>query len=175
MPGLTQLIAMLAAFLVLIHANPSDNGPCYFTVIQVVNPKHIRRSPEYLYARALSKYGQDHSALVARDMLQLNGSVIATPEKDDESFLSPITIGNQTMLVNIDTGSADFWVFSSLLPEDQRKGHVYYTPGPDATKLDNYNWSVTYGDGTFAQGEVFLDNVTLGGVSVHSQAVEAAT
>ncbi|EEP79408.1 predicted protein [Uncinocarpus reesii 1704] len=175
MAGIKELIVVFVTFSLCIHSVLSENGTYHFTIKQVPNPKPIARSPEDLYSRALGKYGyQDHS-LAARYLSRTNSSVPAIPEPDDESFLSPVRVGSQTMLVNIDTGSADLWVFSSLLPKEQREGHTYYTPSLSAVELKNYTWEILYGDGTSALGKVFRDNVTLGSISVGQQAVEAAT
>ncbi|KAI1921795.1 hypothetical protein LOZ12_002140 [Ophidiomyces ophidiicola] len=175
MARINLFIVALAALVIVIRAVPVGVPALHFTLRQVPNPEHIARSPEEIYARALAKYGYDSPAILIRESAPLNGSVITNPEKDDESYLSPVTVGGQTMLVNIDTGSSDFWVFSSLLRQNQKEGHIIYTPGPEARELVNHTWDIGYGDGSFAFGKVFLDKVELGGISVPDQAVEAAT
>ena len=39
-----------------------------------------------------------------------SGSVVANPMLHDSEYLSPVTIGGQTMNLDIDTGSADLYV-----------------------------------------------------------------
>lgn len=66
------------------------------------------------------------------------------------------------------------WVFSSQTPSSERGSHSYYTPGSTAQKLSGYTWDISYGDGSSASGDVYLDTVTVGGVTFSKQAVEAA-
>lgn len=49
-----------------------------------------------------------------------------------------------------------------------------YNPSTSGTELSGYTWSISYGDGSGASGNVFTDSVTVGGVNAPSQAVEAA-
>ena len=59
--------------------------------------------------------------LVAADFLQAEGF-----------YLSPLTIGEgsqaKTFILDVDTGSPDLWVFSTLLSPDQRGIHNLYDP-----------------------------------------------
>ena len=41
------------------------------------------------------------------------GSVVANPMLHDSQYLSPVTIGGQTMNLDVDTGSADLYVPST--------------------------------------------------------------
>jgi aspergillopepsin I len=69
------------------------------------------------------------------------------------------------------------WVFSSELPTAQRQGHDFYDPSKSSTaqELKGASWKITYGDGSGASGNVYLDTVNVGGVTVTSQAVELAS
>ena len=58
------------------------------------------------------------------------GIVTATPEQGDVEYLSPVTIGGQTINMDFDTGSSDLWVFSTGLNAASQAGHTNY----DATK-----------------------------------------
>ena len=65
-------------------------------------------------------------------------------------------------------------MFSSQLDAKSQKSHDIYTPGPGAVELQNHTWHIMYADGSTAGGNVYLDKVTIGGLTVPNQAVEAA-
>lgn len=67
------------------------------------------------------------------------------------------------------------WVFSDQLPPTEQTGHDVYTPSSNATKMNGYSWSISYGDGSHASGDVLKDVVDVGGVTAQRQAVEAAS
>jgi aspergillopepsin I len=68
------------------------------------------------------------------------------------------------------------WVFSSELPRAQQSGHSVYNPSKSDTaeELEGATWNITYGDGSGASGNVYLDTVNVGGTEVTKQAVELA-
>lgn len=68
------------------------------------------------------------------------------------------------------------WVFSTELPSSESSGHNLYNPSDSssAQQLNGETWQISYGDGSGANGNVYADTVTIGGVTVTSQAVEAA-
>lgn len=68
------------------------------------------------------------------------------------------------------------WVFSSELSAQYQRGHSVYSPSKSKTskKLSGSSWKISYGDGSSASGDVYTDNVTVGGITVKAQAVEAA-
>lgn len=107
------------------------------------------------------------------------GSASATPEEYDVEYLTPVQIGNppQTLMLDFDTGSADLWVYSSATPASDVNGQQVYTPGASNTssKVQGSTWDISYGDGSSSSGDVYYDNVTVGGLSVYPMAVEAAT
>lgn len=105
------------------------------------------------------------------------GLVTATPEKGDIEYLSPVNIGGQVLNLDFDSGSSDLWVFSTQLPAASRQGHVAYDPTKSATfkMIQGATFSISYGDGSGAAGNVGTDTVNLGGATVTAQAVEMAT
>ncbi|KAK1829853.1 putative endothiapepsin precursor protein [Podospora conica] len=109
----------------------------------------------------------------------LEAEVPATPELHDIEYLAPVQLGTppQTVNLNFDTGSSDLWVFSTETPESQQKGHKIYniTASSTANRLANHTWSIRYGDGSSSMGNVYLDTVSIGGLSVPQQAIESAT
>jgi len=102
------------------------------------------------------------------------GSVEAIPTAYDEEYLTPVTVGGQTLNLDFDTGSSDLWVYSSLMSEDDQEGHEVYEINPENV-MEGYSWQIGYGDGSGASGTVYSDRVQVGGVTATSMAVEAAT
>ncbi|KAK6357698.1 Type I transmembrane sorting receptor [Orbilia javanica] len=108
------------------------------------------------------------------------GTVIAKPVTFDTMYLSPVTIGGQTMNIDFDTGSADLWVFSNQLSSTLQTKHKQlggniYTPSTSAKVASGLTWSITYADGSGASGTVVTDSVKIGGITVAKQSVELAT
>ncbi|KAL8700321.1 MAG: hypothetical protein Q9201_005512 [Fulgogasparrea decipioides] len=106
-----------------------------------------------------------------------HGEVVVTPEESDASFLSPIKVGGQTLMMNFDTGSSDLWVFNTKLQPQQTQGHAVYDPSKSNTfkELKGSTFKISYGDSSGAAGIVGIDIVDVGGAKVENQAVELAT
>ncbi|KAL8709949.1 MAG: hypothetical protein Q9220_005399 [cf. Caloplaca sp. 1 TL-2023] len=105
------------------------------------------------------------------------GITTASPEEGDASFLSPIKVGGQTLMMNFDTGSSDLWVFNTKLQEQQTQGHSVYDPSKSKTfkPLQGASFEIHYGDSSAASGIVGTDTVDIGGAIVDTQAVEMPT
>ncbi len=105
------------------------------------------------------------------------GEVTATPEASDVEFLSPVQIGGQTLNMDFDSGSSDLWVFNTQLPQAAQAGHMNFDPtnSPTFQMVQGATFSISYGDGSGAAGNVGTDTVNIGGATVTSQAVELAT
>lgn len=107
----TAAAAVLAA---IASAAPTGTKPVGasprlgFTINQIakpVTPKPINLPG--IYASALQKYG----ATVPQNVkaAAVNGSVVTTPESNDEAYLTPVTAGDSTLHLDFDTGSADLY------------------------------------------------------------------
>jgi hypothetical protein len=105
------------------------------------------------------------------------GEVTATPVGSDTEFLSPVQIGGQTLNMDFDTGSSDLWVFSTQLPRASQQGHTNFDSAKSTTfkPIQGATFSISYGDGSGAAGNVGKDTVNIGGATVTSQAIELAT
>lgn len=154
-----------------------------FSLAQVRNTKFVRQGPIEL-AKIYHKYGvpmPDHlRAAVARirGKRRSAGSAVTKPETYDTEYLTPVCIGTpgQQLKLDFDTGSSDLWVFSSETPKTETTGQTVYDPSNSSTaqKLQGYTWQISYGDGSSSSGDVYLDTVSVGGLTVLSQAVEVA-
>ncbi|KAL3417798.1 eukaryotic aspartyl protease [Phlyctema vagabunda] len=105
------------------------------------------------------------------------GIVTATPEQGDVEYLSPIQVGGQTMNMDFDSGSSDLWIFNTQLSKASQAGHQNYDPTKSSTfkMLTGNSFSISYGDGSGAAGNVGTDTVNIGGATVTEQAIELAT
>jgi hypothetical protein len=185
MPALTALLTAVLAAGALAGTIPprigtTDKGTASLT--QVRNPHFVRHGPLAL-AKAYQKYGaplpEDLRVAVANIVQKrTTGSAVATPQQYDVEYLTSVSIGTpaQTLNLDVDTGSSDLWVFSSETPKSEVSGQTVYTPNKSSTaeKLAGATWQITYGDGSSSSGDVYMDKVTVGGLTVSAQAVEAA-
>lgn len=105
------------------------------------------------------------------------GKVDAVPEQNDKEFLAQVKIGGQPVTLDFDTGSSDLWVFNTQLDAQVTNGHSVYDPTASKTfqALDGAKFSISYGDGSGAAGNVGLDVVDVGGAVFDQQAIELAT
>ncbi|XXH03092.1 Zinc resistance conferring protein [Hypoxylon texense] len=177
-------------------------GGMTFKISQVPNKKfygqHKGRGSMAM-ARAFSKYGaaipDDLLSTIEQILEELGllgnngsgnktsndpqGEVAATPQMFDSEYLAPVQIGTppQTLNLDFDTGSSDLWVFSSETPANQVMGQdVWDIEQSSTARLQSgESWSISYGDGSSSNGNVYLDVVSIGGVTVESQAVESAS
>ncbi|CAE6482885.1 unnamed protein product [Rhizoctonia solani] len=100
--------------------------------------------------------------------------------QNDTEYACPVTIGSPgvTLTLDFDTGSSDFWVWSSEFRASraQLEGHQIYNPHKSRTaeSLPGATWEIAYGDGSHASGNVVMDTITIGDITIKRQAVEVA-
>lgn len=192
------LVALLAASAELASGLPqrmdtikSRGGQTLSVPVRrnTVSKKH----PAVALAKVYAKYGKEmptrlktivkaHRAGVGMATTKRStteGSVSNAPEQYDTEYISKIQIGTppQTLPMDFDTGSSDLWVFSSETASSSINGQTIYSPGKSSTssKMDGSTWKISYGDGSSSSGNVYTDIVTIGNLTVQSQAVETAT
>jgi len=140
------------------------------------------------YARAARRYNFDAPTVVGRKGVVFRKSpskaggtseaeVPANDVQNDLEYVVPVTIGTPGVTLNLDfdTGSSDLWVWSSETTQ-QSSGHTVYNPKNSSTAkaLAGATWSISYGDGSSASGNVYTDVVKIGSVAIPAQAVELA-
>ncbi|KAI9694791.1 MAG: hypothetical protein M1822_000407 [Bathelium mastoideum] len=107
------------------------------------------------------------------------GEVPADDQQNDSEYLCPVQIGTpaQTLNLDFDTGSSDLWVWSTELGSTvSTTGHNVFDASKSSTfkLLSGSTWTISYGDGSSASGNVGTDVVNLGGVEITGQGVEEA-
>ncbi|KAJ9652439.1 hypothetical protein H2198_008309 [Neophaeococcomyces mojaviensis] len=123
-------------------------------------------------------------ALRAAQISNLSGSALL--KTTGSSFLAEITLGSQTFLSVVDTGSSDTWIARSdftcvdiitnaTKPQSKCYFGGTYTPDNQFHQIANENFNITYGDGEYLTGPVGTISVTLANVRVPSQQVSLAT
>ncbi|KAI1129059.1 secreted aspartic proteinase precursor [Nemania abortiva] len=184
-PSTLALTAALAGF---TAASPVQPRPGYFTAHQVANPNFVAHGPRQL-AKSYLKHGIPLPEGLAHTIAELDaarrakrnsGSVETVPEEADSQYLTTVYIGTplQPLNLDFDSGSDRLWVFSTLLPPELQCGNQpLYDPWKSitGTELLGGNWSITYADLSGADGALYYDIVTVGGISFPKQAVGAAT
>lgn len=104
-----------------------------------------------------------------------SGIVTAKAYGTNTEFLCPVQIGEHTYNMDLDTGSADFWVFNAALPAADLTGHdVIYTPSESKSfqRIVGAWFDVSYGDNSSTKGLVGKDTVRIGPITVVGQAIE---
>ena len=191
----------LALVGVLLAASSEGNpltqtfDPKTFTFTQVGRPvfAHEYRG-RYAVNRVLRKYANGNAppappmdqvqkplkkAKVAKSKAKAPagaGETTAHSEGGDQEYVCEVQVGSQKVRLNFDTGSSDLWVYSTLQPKHQQKGHNVYDPKKSYTSkpLQGGTWTIGYGDGSSAGGDVHTDHVSVGQVTAKDQAVELA-
>lgn len=109
-----EVLGLASTLFLFVATSPVNLEPRAgsFIVHQMV-PKPFKKSGP---AEILSTYGKYNASApenVVKAAYANDGTVSADPTLYDTQYLSPVTIGGQTLNVDFDTGSSDLWVVSS--------------------------------------------------------------
>lgn len=160
--------------------------------VDTVHNPNFRFDGSSQYKRALLKY----KIIPSHPLAQSYGDLLQSREFDfvqdtdlgvspstfvplESFYLNPVSVGEgpeaKSFLLEFDTGSPDLWLFSTLQSNKSRKHHKLYNPAASKSSVPlNKSWNISYIDGTGASGVAFLDTITIGGIEIKGQAVEAA-
>ncbi|KAL8339611.1 hypothetical protein RB601_005953 [Gaeumannomyces tritici] len=196
MPCLSQAFVALAALsAAAATANPSvrrqpDGGG--FTLHQVAKPARrdlaqVQSGPWSVYMTHL-RYGADVPAELAAaveggsgssgSLTRRQGTANSPNSRNDTEWLTPIQIGSppQTVHVQMDSGSAEFWVYADGV---KAENHSLYRPASSTTAnlIPGLTWAKSYAAGDSASGTAAYRDVVrvADGVVVQDQAVLPAT
>ncbi|GJE90407.1 A1 family peptidase [Phanerochaete sordida] len=92
----------------------------------------------------------------------------------DAVYTVPITVGTQTLSIQVDTGSSDLWFAASSCSSQackQTNGKLY---DPSQAKQTGQPFKINYVEGVVS-GPIVWDTVHIGGYEIDSQALAAAT
>ncbi|KAI0690857.1 acid protease [Cytidiella melzeri] len=155
--------------------------------------KHTRPTFYSAYARAARRYGFEcgrYAGFCKRNdvVVKIKGS--KNREVDHEvpaesvqhgasEYVVPVKIGTPGVIAKLDfdTGSSDLWIWSSELSHASKyfNTHDIYNPRKSKTaERAPGTWNISYGDGSSASGDVYVDVVSVAGVTIPYQAVECA-
>jgi len=137
------------------------------------------------YARAIRRYNITTGHFVGKKgqvfRKALTGGeeseVPADSIQNDLEYVVQVQIGTPgvNLKLDFDTGSSDLWVWSSEL-RSSTSGHTIYNPKKSSTAkaVSGATWNITYGDGSSASGNVYIDTISIGDVTIPKQGIELA-
>jgi len=138
----------LNTFILSIHSQQTG------TVLQAPAPNGRVSAVRAAYNTYLKYNAVPPSALLAAIQ---SGTVSAQPtDAYDDAYVETVTIGNQNLMLDFDTGSSDLWVFSTSLPANEVMGQTLFNPNtsPSFKTLPGETWDIMYGDGSSSGGYV---------------------
>jgi aspergillopepsin I len=119
-----QALICFALFVVLVLGSPVKQHKKRSFKVKRVEVSNFKPDGPKAYKRALFKFGFDDISFVpggevatrikAASAASLNGTsgsedgeTSAQPTQNDAQFLSPVSVGGQTLIMNFDSGSSD--------------------------------------------------------------------
>ncbi|CAI6097779.1 hypothetical protein V2G26_009239 [Clonostachys chloroleuca] len=174
---------------------PLQQSAKTISLSQVENKNFQREDPSVELIRTFVKYGKPLTPGLS-EAIELNpnlnakfksysggdgktGTIKASPpELFDIQYVVPVLIGTppQKTYLNLDTGSADFWTFSTDTYKPLVRNQTLYKPNSSSSSklLKGEAWNIRYGDGAGASGIVYQDRVQVGGTFFNKQGVQSA-
>lgn len=128
-----------------------------------VVPMSMRRSKRRLTQRKRDLSAIDLTNTVSLGLYEINISVGTPP---------------QSVTLDIDTGSSDIWMFGPKTYRDCAKcfgGSFDRNQSSTSVMVEQAGFSISYADGTGADGDYLSDKVGLGGATVNNVTVAVAT
>ncbi|KAK4705571.1 hypothetical protein P7C70_g634, partial [Phenoliferia sp. Uapishka_3] len=108
-----------------------------------------------------------------------SGSQTLTDYNGDMLWAGVITIGTPptSFVMDFDTGSSDLWVPASSCSSAACNPHTKYdsTTSSTSASVASKTLSITYGDGSTTTGAVFMDTISINGLTAVQQTFGAAT
>ncbi|KAK4701769.1 hypothetical protein P7C70_g4455, partial [Phenoliferia sp. Uapishka_3] len=173
-----------------------------FSALFTLGPKatSIKFLPHHLlFLQAIARYGIQniqegfmfcHGGKGGRLMRKMNAfdkcaddanstQVPTLDQLGDLMYTAEVRVGSPhvSLELDFDTGSADTWCLSSEMKHlhSIKRKHVVFDPRKSEThKKEKGTWTIHYGDGTSARGNICEDDISIGGLKVHSQTVQCA-
>jgi hypothetical protein len=104
-------------------------------------------------------------------------SALGNNQSSAGTYLSSVTIGDQEVTLQFDTGSSDLWVYSPYVHDKTLTERSLFDPNisPTWRRLDGFSWNITYEDSSSASGIVGTDVLQIGGQTMKNVIVEVAT
>ncbi|KAK4178804.1 aspartic peptidase domain-containing protein [Triangularia setosa] len=178
------LMLFMSIFSTFIHAIPTSTNHGItrrsVTVGLSRNPAYAPNGP-LQYSRALKKWGvavpEDVGDVTNSFQGGETGDVNAASIMGDREYLSRVGFGTpfQYLNVDLDTGSADVWVYSSETKIKTPREDIFVVEKSSTAELINgTTWMITYGDGSFAWGHAFHDSIDIAGIPLHNAVVQSA-
>jgi len=94
------------------------------------------------------------------------------------AYVATVSIGTppQNLQLDFDTGSSDFWVFSTELTWEYYTFQKLYNASRSSTSknLAGLAWNISYADGSSCNGDVYTDVVRLGSLTFPNTTVQCA-
>ncbi|KAH9907949.1 secreted aspartic proteinase precursor [Xylariomycetidae sp. FL2044] len=196
MANLTMFALMVALWAFLLSTStafpfsPLGKSTDSTLSIPITHNIKARRHGPTEYLRTLTKYNLPipDGLREAVDSHHLSNKVAAGDEdgtvptssfQGDLMWLTNVGIGTPPQIIplDLDTGSADTWTFSTDTANSSIDGQTLWDPKKSSTAklIDGCKWSIIYGDFSNSKGICYTDTLMLGDLVLENMTIESAT